>query len=381
MKNIWLKFRHFIAAETVLCIAFLLAVISAFFQPPGAAYLGYVDVRVLGILLGLMLVMEGLKSIGIFAEICRLLTGFTHNTMQSGLVLVLLCFFSSMFITNDVALVTFVPLAIMTLRQTGHENKIVITVILQTVAANLGSMLMPSGNPQNLYLFDLSGMTLGEFIFLMIPYTAAALILITLFLVLGKREPIEALPHADVHFTRKQTISAVLYALVFVVGILAVCRIIPWLVFLGISIITAFILDRKSLLKVDYCLLLTFVCFFVFIGNISSLPSVRQWLTETVSGREALIGIAASQLISNVPAALMLSGFTDRYTDLIIGVDLGGLGTLIASMASLISYKAVAAAYPEKRRSYLLHFTAINIAFLILLYALYLILNGTGSGK
>ena len=151
MKNIAIKIKHFIASETVLCIAFLLALISAFLNPPSVQYLNFIDFRVLGILLGLMLVMEGLKRIGIFQEICRLLTGFTRNTVQLSFVLVLLCFFSSMFITNDVALVTFVPLAIMTLKQTENEDKTVITVILQTVAANLGSMLMPSGNPQNLF--------------------------------------------------------------------------------------------------------------------------------------------------------------------------------------------------------------------------------------
>lgn len=374
-----MKIKKFIAAEAVLCIAFLLAVISTFFNPPSMDYFSFIDFRVLGILLGLMLVMDGLRRIGIFEEICRLLTGFTRNTMQLSFVLVLLCFFSSMFITNDVALVTFVPLAIMTLRQTGNEDKTVITVIMQTVAANLGSMLMPSGNPQNLYLFDLSGMDLAGFVLLMLPYTAISLILISVFIILGKNRRIESNGAAAVSFTGKQKVSAVIYALIFTAGILAVCRVLPWYFFLLLSCISAFILNKKSFLTVDYSLLATFICFFVFIGNISSLDSVRHMLTSTVSGREALIGIVASQFISNVPAALMLSGFTENYSELIIGVDLGGLGTLIASMASLISYKAAAAACPEKRRTYILQFSAVNAAFLIILYAFHLIIHSSGG--
>lgn len=374
MKTAINKITLFIKKETVLFIAFLLALISSFLNPPNAEYAGFIDFHVLGILLGLMLVMEGLKAIGVFEEICRMLTGFTKNTMQLSFVLVLLCFFSSMFITNDVALVTFVPLAIMTLRQTGHEDKTVITVILQTVAANLGSMLMPSGNPQNLYLFDLSGMTLGDFVLLMLPYTIVSFILISLFIILGKRLPVTTTKEKEKRFSKKYKIYAVIYALIFVSGILTVCKLIPWFVFLAVSIIAAFIMNKSSFKAVDYSLLLTFICFFIFIGNISSLSSVRQFLTDTVNGRETLISIAASQLISNVPAALMLSGFTKRYSDLIVGVDLGGLGTLIASMASLISYKAVAAAYPEKRKKYILIFTAVNIAFLVILYSIYLLL-------
>lgn len=376
MKTVINYVFSFIKKETVLCIAFLLAVISAFLNPPSISYAEFIDFRVLGILAGLMLVMEGLKSIGIFEDICRMLTGFTKNTMQLSFVLVLLCFFSSMFITNDVALITFVPIAIMTLKQSGHENKTIIIVILQTVAANLGSMLMPSGNPQNLYLFDLSGMSLGDFVLLMLPYTVVSLILISLFIILGKNQNITQIKAKEKNFSKQQKIYAVIYALIFVAGIITVCKLIPWYVFLAVSITASLIMNRQSFKSIDYSLLMTFICFFIFIGNISSLSSVRQFLTDTVSGRETLISIAASQIISNVPAALMLSGFTKRYSDLIIGVDLGGLGTLIASMASLISYKAVAAAYPEKRKSYILLFTAVNIAFLVILYSLYLLMPG-----
>ena len=217
-------------------------------------------------------------------------------------------------------------------------------------------------------------MTLGDFVLLMLPYTIVSLILISLFIILGKRLPVTTTKEKEKRFSKKYKIYAVIYALIFVSGILTVCKLIPWFVFLAVSIIAAFIMNKSSFKTVDYSLLLTFICFFIFIGNISSLSSVRQFLTDTVNGRETLISIAASQLISNVPAALMLSGFTKRYSDLIVGVDLGGLGTLIASMASLISYKAVAAAYPEKRKKYILIFTAVNIAFLVILYSIYLLL-------
>lgn len=369
------KMVSFIKKETVLCAAFLLAVISCIIVPPSAAYLSYIDYRILGILFGLMLIMAGLTNIGIFDKICAFLLKKTTTLRQLRFVLVYLCFFTSMFITNDAALVTFVPLAIAVLIRAECTDSIVPVVILQTLAANLGSMLMPSGNPQNLYLFQLSGMNLGEFILLMLPYSLLSLLLLTGIILFSGNQPIAAPADSHEADTKHTILPAIVQTLFFAAGILTVCRLIPWELFFGVTALFFLLTDRKAFVGVDYSLLLTFCCFFVFIGNIGSIPEVHAFLGSLVSGHEVPIAIGASQIISNVPAALMLSGFTTRYSQLIIGTDLGGLGTLIASMASLISYKAVAAKFPEKRKKYLLRFTMWNIIFLILLLAEYYLLK------
>lgn len=377
--------KRLLKSEAVFFISLILAIVSCFFCPPSERYLGYIDFRVLAILLGLMLVMSGYKRIGIFDRICSYLLSKTHTVRQLAFVLVLICFFSSMFITNDVALVAFVPFALYALKQAGYENKSVFVVVLQTIAANTGSMLLPSGNPQNLYLFNLSGMSYGEFVLLMLPYTLVSLALLTFILLLFCRnEPIAPVPEKGrVSLKVKDKISLVCYTLLFVLGILTVCRIVPYYVFLAAAVILVAALDYKAFAGADYFLLLTFMCFFVFIGNLGSIEAVRSWLQSLVNGREVLAGIVSSQFISNVPAALMLSGFTERYPLLIIGTDLGGMGTLIASMASLISYKYYAREYHEpkgrnSRSRYLLTFTYYNIIFLAAMLSLYYILAGFG---
>ena len=363
------KVVSFLKKETVLCIAFLLALVSCFIVPPTEAYFSYIDFRILGILFALMLIMSGLTDIDIFDKICAFMLKKTKTLRQLSFVLVYLCFFTSMFITNDAALVTFVPLAIAVFMRAGCDDRVVPIVILQTLAANLGSMLMPSGNPQNLYLFQLSGMNMGEFILLMLPYSILSLVLITGIILFSGNRKISSLADDEEHSSDKHIPMAIIETLMFAAGILTVCRIIPWEYFAGATALFFIFADRKAFAGVDYSLLLTFCCFFVFIGNIGSIKEIHDYLGNIVSGHEIPIAVGASQVISNVPAALMLSGFTDRYNKLIIGTDIGGLGTLIASMASLISYKAVAAKFPDRRKSYLLKFSLWNIIFLVLLLA------------
>ena len=373
MQKLRNKAIHFIKTETVLCISFLLAVISSFFVPASSAYLGYIDFRVLGILLGLMIIVKGLSDIGIFDLLCSYLISKTKDTRQLMLVLVLLCFFTSMFITNDVALVTFVPFAIFSMQQAKCEEKTVLTIILQTLAANLGSMLTPSGNPQNLYLFNLSGMSLAEFLLMMLPYSLFSLLLLTVCILFCKKKKISSEKKNIKKLSRSESIRSVIYMLLFIAGILTVSKVIPWQIFIISVIVIMLFCNKNAVIHVDYCLIFTFIFFFILIGNIGNIEPVRNFLTGYVNGNEIFISIIASQIISNVPAALMLSGFTDNYSSLIIGTDLGGLGTLIASMASLISYKAAAEKYPEKRKQYILHFTLANIAFLALLVAFHII--------
>lgn len=370
--------KNFIKKETVLVVATILAILSAFIVKPSAAYAAYIDWRVLGILLSLMIVMAGLQKNGLFDRIGAALLKKTKNTMQLSMVLVFLCFFFSMFITNDVALITFVPFAMLTMQKCGQEKLLLPVVVFQTLAANLGSMLTPIGNPQNLYLYNLSGMGMGEFLLCMLPYTviSGVLILISVIWIARKKEKIQVIVADDKKEEASATNSGwkayhknVVYITLFVLSLLVVMRVLPYHMVLLLILLLVFYMDRAVLKQVDYCLLLTFISFFIFTGNMGNIPAVNGALQELVAGRELLVGILSSQVISNVPAALLLSGFTNDYEALLRGVNIGGLGTLIASMASLISYKIYAQAYNEKKGAYFRYFTAMNILFLLVLVA------------
>lgn len=367
------KIIAFVKKETVLVVAAILAVISAFFVHPDQAYIDYIDFRVLGILLSLMIIMAGVQNNGIFDGIGRRLLAHTKNTAQLAFVLVFLCFFSSMVITNDVALLTFVPFALLTLQKCWQERLMVPVIVLQTIAANLGSMLTPIGNPQNLYLYNLSEMNAGEFLVLMLPYTVVSgvLLALTIFVLSARKRKIRL---TDCHFSEeKKEMNKKLtgmYAVLFLMALLVVARILPYYILLAAVAVSVFLSDRKVLGQVDYCLIFTFIAFFIFTGNIGRLPAFQEVLHSLVNGRELLVGIATSQVISNVPAALLLSGFSGDLKQLLLGVNLGGLGTLIASMASLISYKIYAHNYNRTKGYYLLWFHLANIIFLAVLVLL-----------
>lgn len=386
----WAKMKNviaFVKKETVLVIATILAVISAFFVKPGSGYLDYIDFRVLGILLSLMIIMAGWQKNGMFDVVGHRLLARTKNTVQLVGVLVFLCFFFSMIITNDVALLTFVPFAVVMLQRCNQERLMVLVLVLQTIAANLGSMLTPIGNPQNLYLYNLSGMSVGEFIKVMLPYTAiSGLLLAIVIFVLGARKQPLAVggqkKEASGENEEEKEVSGepggdktasmeagkrkknLVYLVLFILSLLVVGRVIPYYWVLMLVLAVVFFMDRSVLYGVDYCLLLTFVSFFIFTGNMGNLPAVRDTLQNLVAGRELGIGILASQIVSNVPATLLLSGFTTDYKQLLLGVNIGGLGTLIASMASLISYKIYAHNYNRTKGIYLLWFTVANLLFL-----------------
>lgn len=370
-------FFYKIKSDPVLIAAWTLAVISAFFVHPGREYLGYIDFRSLGILWGLMVIVQGLKENGVFEQVAGSLLRRVKNPWQLSLVLVFLCFFSSMFITNDVALITFVPFAIMILKGCHKEKLMIPVVVLQTIAANLGSMLTPIGNPQNLYLFGLTGMPIGSFLGTMLPYTlasAALLVISTVFL--PEKKGVLAtggdIPESDKRGSRSQIL---IYCVLFVIALLTVLRIIPCYVTALIILFTVGIISPKIIGRADYILLLTFVGFFIFTGNMARINAVSDLLKSVVENHEFAVSLIVSQFISNVPATLMLSGFTGNYTQLLIGVNVGGLGTLIASMASLISYKAYTREYRENQGKYLLVFTLMNLLYLAVLVILHLIIH------
>ena len=370
------KIISFMKKETVLTIATLLAVVSAFFVKPDSQYIGYIDFRTLGILFGLMVIMQGFQRTGLFDGIGSSLLQKTGKLWQLILVLVMLCFFFSMLITNDVSLLTFVPFSILVLKKCGQEQAMIPTVILQTVAANLGSMLTPIGNPQNLYLYGLMDCSIPEFMGILLPYTVMTLVLLLLSLlcIRGKGQEISCRLEEGTEIKQSRKHRNLIYGLLFLLALLVVARILPYGVLVTAVFLYTIIFDREALKGADYALLVTFVSFFILIGNLGRISLIREALERFVSGREILTGVLASQVISNVPAAVLLSGFTENYRDLLVGVNLGGLGTLIASMASLISFKLYTKCYKENRGRYLRWFTLVNIIYLFLLLtaALYL---------
>jgi len=362
--------------EIVLSIAILLAVISAVIIHPDKEYINYIDFRTLAILFCLMAVMAGLQKIGLFRYVAEKLLGRVSHIRGLTFILIMLCFFSSMLITNDVALITFVPFTFIVLKMImgDHSEKLIVpVVVMQTIAANLGSMLTPIGNPQNLYLYGKTTMNFVSFMLLMLPYTVIAFLLLAVWCLSfryhgEKRIELRIEQICGITQYKKQLVT---YMSLFVLCILTVAHVIPYPATLGIVLLVVFILDRHVLKEVDYALLLTFVGFFVFIGNMGRVPAFNAFIQNIIDGNEVLTSIVASQFMSNVPAALLLSGFTNQYELLIVGTNLGGLGTLIASMASLISFKYIGKEYGHLKGRYMLYFTVANILFLILLFVFY----------
>lgn len=380
------KIVNFAKKETVLFAAVLLAFGSMVCVPPDMQYLSYIDYRVLALLFCLMTVMEGFKSTGFFAAVAGKLLEKVKTFRQLYLVLVFLCFFTSMWITNDVALLTFVPFTVLVLRMTGLEQEMIPVIVLQTIAANLGSMTTPVGNPQNLYLYSISGMGIGAFLQIMGPLTLISSGLIFLICLIHKDFPIrQGMLGKEIVGVRKAGENQVL-AVLFFISLLSVFRILSWQLLLLIVLascigIKAFCKEKYLPLKADFGLLLTFVAFFIFIGNMGRICAVREVLSQVLNGRELLISFLCSQMISNVPAAILLSGFTQEYRGLLQGVNIGGLGTLIASLASLISYKFFAAESEQTpavgtRGRYMLTFTIWNVGMALVLLAAAFLLNG-----
>ncbi len=352
--------------DPVLTAAWILAVISAFFVKPSAEYLGYIDWRSLGILWSLMVIIHGFRENSIFEKIAEILLKKVKCGWQLAAVLIFMCFFGSMLITNDVALITFVPFAMMILHSCKRDDMMIMVVVLQTIAANLGSMFTPIGNPQNLYIYGLTGMKITEFAATMLPYTALAAVMLCVSLITLPDKNKEIAVGDDFQLVKGfgSVKQIVIYTILFITALLTVLRVIPWFVLTIAVLVVVAGMDYKIVLQADYILLLTFIGFFIFTGNMGRIPEIKTFLQSVVSNREFLVSVITSQFISNVPATLMLSDFANDYKELLSGVNVGGLGTLIASMASLISYKAYTAENNEKSGKYFILFTVMNLLFL-----------------
>ena len=362
----------FARKNVVMLVAMAAAVITCFFVPPDAAYLSYFDVKTLTCLFCVLAVVCALKNINFFYMLARKIVQVFRNTRMAILALVYITFIGSMLIANDMALLTFLPLGLYVLTTTGKGKYMAFTFIMQNIAANLGGMLTPFGNPQNLYLYTRFEIPNLEFMGIMAPPFALSVALITLCCILFvKPEPLEI---KDQAMSVPAGRTAV-YLLLFVLAIAIVFRGVPYGV--GLVIIPAVLLfmDRKALKMVDYPLLLTFVFFFVFSGNMARIDGVKTLFSWLLDKSTLLFSVISCQVISNVPSAILLSQFTDNYRDLLLGVNIGGVGTLIASLASLITFREYTKQNKGKAGYYIALFSAFNFAFMIILAAFVMLLN------
>lgn len=360
------KLKLFWKKEPVFLIALFCAIFSMIFVPPSQAYWGYIDFRVLELLFCLMAAVAGMQQEGVFLVLAQKILSGKKSLRLLILTLVMLPFFSSMLITNDVALITFVPFAVLVLELVGQQKHLAWVITLQTIGANIGSMLTPVGNPQNLYLSSFYRLTAGDFFSVTVPVVLLSLILLSICCISGKNQTIE------VQFQRREEIrdkrQLSLFLLLFGLSLLSVFHLLNSHLLLLITVIALFIFSPKVLKRVDYWLLATFVCFFIFAGNIGALEQVKQFLGKIMQQNTLLCSTLCSQVISNVPAAVLLSNFTQDAKGMLLGTNIGGLGTLVASLASLISFKLYIKTPNAQTARYLEIFTAANIGMLVVLY-------------
>ncbi len=355
----------------VLLVSFLCALFSCFWVMPSWHYVHYVDGQTLALLFSLMAVVEGLRREYVLHYTADFFLQKASNQRDLAMVLLLLTFFSAMVMTNDVALLTFVPLTIAIWKMTGEEKGLSEIIVLLTIAANTGSMLTPIGNPQNLYLYQVYHLEMGKFLQIMAPYTVLSFLLCGI-IVYGRFPKIEMRTLEDrFPVPRKKKVAA--YILLFLLCLSTLFHVLSPLHLMILSIGIIFLSDRRIFLRIDYGLLCTFLFFFIAIGNLKSLSTLSLWMNQILSRKEMWMGILSSQVISNVPAAILLSGYAEKGRELLIGVNVGGLGTLIASMASVISYQLYAK--EGNKGKYMKEFTLYNLFFLLCLCGLYLLIS------
>ena len=369
-KSLPLTVLDFFKKNTVMTIALIAAAVTCVFVPFDSEYLGYFDFKTLSCLFCVLAVVCALKNINFFYLLARKIIKCFKNARMCILALVYITFIGSMLIANDMALLTFLPLGYFVLTTSGKEKYMAFTFIMQNIAANLGGMLTPFGNPQNLYLYSKFNIPNAEFLSIMLPPFLISVALITACCFFIKPEPLE-IKDKRLSFLPLKT---VLYLALFALSIAIVFRGVPYI--LGLIIIPAVLLfaDRSALKSVDYPLLLTFVFFFVFAGNMARIELVRSFFSFFLEKNTLVFSVLSCQFISNVPSAILLSQFTGDYAKLLIGVNIGGTGTLIASLASLITYREYTSHRPDEKLRYIGMFSGFNFGFLIILTAFMLLI-------
>ena len=358
-----------IKKEAVLFIASVFALISMIFIPPDVQYFSYIDYSVLGILFCLMTVVAGLKNLGVFNLLSQKLLIRTRSVKFLSVLLVNCVFVCSMLMTNDVALITFVPMAIKIFSPAGRK-KLIFIIVMETLAANLGSMMTPIGNPQNLYIYSFYRLNILNFLGYVMPVGVISYIIIMGIILISQNGIMDITLEQKVELgnTKKPLLY---YTVLFLLCIVTILHFFDYRICILIVSTAIFIVDKKLFKKVDYSLLLTFVCFFVFVGNLERIDLVRNALSLFIKGRVFVVSILSSQVISNVPAAMMISRFTSDVRQLLLGVNIGGLGTPVASLASLISFKIYSKSENSAPGKFLGMFTILNIPILLLVSVIF----------
>lgn len=355
---------EFIKKEFTLVIAGIAALISCLFVPV-TNYINYINTDTVGLLFCLMIAIAGFRESSLLSVVsCRMLGKGKAYTRKTGAVLIFIAFFSAMLFTNDVALIAFVPITASLFRS--RPGTMIYVISVQTVAANLGGMLTPFGNPQNLFLYSHYNMTPWEFFSVTLPVTGISALLILLLCFFIKNEPL-GIENTQAHITGKRS-YLLMYTALFILCLLSVFGILDVIVVFASVCVVALILDIHLFAGVDYGLLLTFAFFFIFVGNIQNIDGVRNFITGFLQDHEMLAAASISQVISNVPAAIMLSGFTDNARALVLGVNIGSLGTIVASLASIISLRIYMETENAKPIKYLGVFTLVNVVLIAIIY-------------
>ena len=371
MKNLFQKLKELFQKELMLSVSLLAAVISLFITPPSAALLKDIDWKTLATLFMMLTVLEGFKKENIFLPLIRLSSGFATMAGIS-LFVVFGVFFTSMFVTNDVSLIIFVPLTILLFRSGGKEHYILPVISMENIAAIRGSMLMPFGSPQNLFIFSRSGVPVGKFILHMFPLSAFSAVLLVLFVkFLYRKEPGEKIALSrettDSTWAPEKKRRRITYLILFAMIIATiVTRTTLWPYMALLVAVVIFFTDRELLKQTDYVLLLTFLCFFVFSSSIAANPGISEFLKGSVSEHEFWWAIGLSQIISNVPASIVLWPFTTNMAALLYGADTAGLCSIIGSLASVINYRIYVREYPGNGGKFLKTFTLISWAFFLI---------------
>lgn len=363
--NILSSIMAFFKNQMILAISICAMLVTCLFIPPDISYIGYFNFKTLSTLFCTLAVVNAFSHIHVFEILSKNIVLKLHNLRNATLGLVFITFFGSMLLANDMALLTFLPLGFFVLNTTNNRRAMAFTFIMQNIAANLGGLITPFGNPQNLYLYAYFNIDNMEFVKIMMPTFITSVILI--FLICCFVKPVPLTLREDNGYTLDKK-STLIYSILFILSILIVFRVIPYIA--GTILITAalLILDKKAVKEVNYPLLLTFCVFFVFSGNMARIPQVNLFFSKILPINTLLFGILSCQFISNVPSAVLLSHFTQNYQSLLPAVNIGGLGTLIASLASLITFSEFKKHNPQKVKSYIIEFSIINFSFLIILY-------------
>ena len=367
------KVTSFIKRELVVFVVALLALASMYFAPPWVRFISHIDWSVLAILFCLMVVTAGLRKLGIFDFMSNRMLARTKSVKYFSILLVNIVFLSSMFVTNDVALIVFIPLTIETLAHTGRK-KLIFVIVMETLAANLGSMLTPVGNPQNLYIYSFYRLDIFSFFKQVLPVGAISYIIIMVIMLVSNNDKMLLLFEQKLN-TNKIKKPLLYYTALFILCILTVLRILDYKICILIIFIATLIVDRKLLKKVDYGLLLTFISFFILVGNLEEIKAVRHAIIVFLEGRIFIASILTSQILSNVPAAIMIADFTNESMNLLLGVNIGGLGTPVASLASLISFRFYFRSENAEPGKFFLVFSIYNILILIFLATLFFYLK------